>query len=105
VFTQEVLNGFQMIALMAAIEIPANHAGLRAFVGVYPPSLGKEMLQWRVRRFVIPNELVDQYFGEDQMIDSQFVCLDTLEEVEQLIAEWGIDSAAFVAPWKNDWPL
>ena len=104
-FTQEVLNGFQMIARMAAIEIPANHAGCRAFVGVYPPSMRKETLQWRVRRFEIPNELVDQNFGEDQLIDSQFIRLDALEEVEQLVAKWGIDSAAFAAPWKNDWPL
>jgi hypothetical protein len=105
VFTQEVLNGFQITARMAAMEIPTSRAGHRAFVGVYPPSPGKDTQQWRVRRFEIPNELVEEYFAEDQMLDSQFIHLDTLQQVERLISDWGLDSAAFAAPWKNDWPL
>ena len=51
------------------------------------------------------DELVDQFFCEEQLIDSQFVRLDTLEEVERLLVSWGLDSAVFKAPWKNDWPL
>lgn len=104
-FSQVVLNGFQMIARMASVEIPASRAEHRAFIGIYPPSVSKGFRQWRVQRFEIPKEPVNQYFGEDQMVDSQFIHLDTLEEVEQLIARWGIESAGFTAPWKNDWPL
>ena len=104
-FTQEVLNGFEMMARMATIEIPATHVGHRAFVGVYPPLPDKGIRQWRVRKFEIPETLVDKYFGEEQLIDPQSVQLDTLEQVENLLAKWKLDSAAFEAPWKNDYPL
>ena len=104
-FTQEVLNGFEMIHRAATCEISAIRSGCRAFVGVYPPWPEKRVGQWRVRRFEIPEELVDQYFGEEQLIDSQFVRVDTLEEVEKLLVSWGLDSAVFEAPWRNDWPL
>ena len=104
-FTQEVLNGFEMIRREATCEFAAIHSGCRAFAGVYPPLPDKGINQWRVRRFEIPEELVDQFFCEEQLIDSQFVHLDTLEEVERLLVSWGLDSAVFKAPWKNDWPL
>ena len=104
-FTQEVLNGFQMIHRTAAAEIPATRAGHRAFVGVYPPLPQKQISLWRVRRFEIPEDLVDKYFGEEQLIDSEIIELNTLEEVEELLAKWNLDGARFEAPWKSDWPL
>lgn len=104
-FTQEVLNGFQMATRTAACELPANHQGCRAFVGVYPPLPEKGVSQWRVRRFEIPKELVDQYFSEEQLIDSQLIQLETLEQVEELLASWNLDSAVLQAPWKSDYPL
>lgn len=104
-FTQEVLNGFQMATRTAACEIPASHQGCRAFVGVYPPLPEKNVNQWRVRRFEIPKEFVDQYFGEEQLIDSQLVQLETVEQVEELLAAWNLDSAELQAPWKSDYPL
>lgn len=104
-FTQEVLNGFQMATRTAACEVPAIRPGCRAFVGVYPPLPEKRVNQWRVRRFEIPRELTEQYFGEEQLIDSQLVQLDTLEQVEELLASWKVDSAALQAPWKSDYPL
>jgi hypothetical protein len=104
-FTQEVLNGFQMTHRTAATEIPATRAGHRSFAGVYPPYDQKRISLWRVRRFEIPKELVDNYFGEEQLVDSEKIELNTLEEVEELLAKWNVDSASFEAPWKNDWPL
>jgi hypothetical protein len=105
VFTQEVLNGFAMIKRPATREIPAVRQGFRAFVGVYPPSSRVPAHQWLVRRFEIPEGLVEEYFGEEVLLDSQMFDLQTLEEVEEILAKWHIDSAAFEAPWKNDWPL
>jgi hypothetical protein len=35
----------------------------------------------------------------------RFVRLDSMEEVEALLAEWKLDSGAFEVPWKNDCPL
>ncbi len=94
-----------MIARIATVEIPATHVGHCAFVGVYPPLPDKHIQEWRVRKFEIPETLVDKYFGEQQLVDSQLVLLDTLEQVEELLTNWQLDSAAFEAPWKNNYPL
>jgi hypothetical protein len=94
-----------MIAGMAAVEIPATHAGQRAFVGVYPPLPKKGIDQWRVRRFEIPTDLVNEYVGEEQLRDSQFVYLETLQAVEDLLVKWELDGSAFEEPWKIDYPL
>ena len=116
-FTQEVRNGFEMIGRTAACELPAEHAGCRRFVGIYPPRLEKDIPRvappinannrqlWTVKRFEIPLALVDQYFGEEQLIDSESVHLDSLEAVEALLANWGIESGVFQAPWRTDYPL
>jgi hypothetical protein len=70
-----------------------------------PPLPEKGIFAWRVRKFEILEELMDTNFGEDDLVDSVFIRLGTIEEVEALIAEWGLDSAAFRAPWKVDYPL
>lgn len=115
-FTQEVRNGFEMIGRTAACELPAEHTGCRRFVGIYPPQVGRDTARveppipnnrqrWTVKRFEIPEALVDQYFGEEQLLDSESVHLDSLEAVEALLADWGIESAIFQAPWRTDYPL
>lgn len=104
-FTQEVLNGFQMIHRTAATEIPAARAGHRAFVGIYPPHDEKGISHWRVRKFEIPEDLVVKFSAEEDLVDSELIELNTLEEVEELLVKWNVDSALFQAPWKNDWPL
>jgi hypothetical protein len=48
---------------------------------------------------------MDEYFCERDMVDSEFIYLETLDEVEELLAKWGIDSAVFDAPWKCDYPM
>ena len=104
-FTQEVRNGFEMIARMAACELPAQHAGCRRFVGVYPPLPKSRIYRWRIRRFELPESLIEKYFGEEQLIDSEIFTLDTLEQVEDLLNDWGLDSAVFRASWHTDYPL
>jgi len=61
--------------------------------------------QWRVKKFEIPEDLVSQNPYDGNLVDLQLVRLDTLEEVEGLLASWGIDSAQFDAPWKSDYPV
>src|SRR5688572_6758624 len=97
-FDQKTLNGFEMIRRGAAREIPAGQPGHRAFVGVHPPWPEKGFTQWGVRRFEILVSLVDEYPCEEDLVNSQFCRLNTLEEVESLLAEWGIDPAGFDAP-------
>jgi hypothetical protein len=74
-------------------------------VGVCPPLPEKEIQKWRLRKFEIPEALIDKYFGEEDLVDSHFVRLDTLEEVESLMASWHIDCSLLDAPWKCDYPL
>jgi hypothetical protein len=83
---------------------------------VYPPPLDKDspqiagpnylrMQRWCVRSFEIPEGLADQYFGEEQLSNSEFFELDSMEAVETLLANWRIDSGIFQAPWRTDYPL
>lgn len=102
-FTQKTLNGFEMIRREAACEIPCWRSGHRSFIGIYPPRRGLE--RWLVRRFSIPENLIDQYPGEGDLVDSVKIDLSSLEEVEELLASWSIDAGLFDAPWKSDYPL
>jgi len=104
-FTQKTLNGFEMTRRSAACEIPAKRTGHRAFIGVYPPRPDKNVHKWRVRRFEIPEHLVEKYFGEEDLADSQLLQLDTLEQVEEMLASWNIDTSTRAAPWQSAYPL
>lgn len=104
-FTQKTINAFEMLQRSAAVEISATRSGHRAFVGVCPPLPDKNIQNWRIRRFEIPDDLMEKNFAEADLINSEFIRLDTLEEVETLLAEWGLDTASFDAPWKVDYPL
>ena len=105
IFSLEVINGFEMIQRTACAEISATRTGHRAFVGVYPPIPEKKTYQWRVRKFELPERLVGKYFGEEDLVDSEFIRLNSLEEVEELITRWGLAETTFEAPWKNEYPL
>lgn len=48
---------------------------------------------------------MDTYFWEPDLLDSELHSFETREAVEELMAEWGLDCAAFDAPWKVDYPL
>lgn len=104
-FNQKTLNGFEMISQTAACEVPAANADHRAFVAVYPPLIEKGVDQWRVRRFEVPISIMDENFGEDDLVNSLFYKLESLEEVERLLADWSVDPLGMDAPWKCDYPL
>jgi hypothetical protein len=89
----------------AACEIPAVRPAHKAFVAVYPPLPDKGVDQWRVRRFELPIELLDEYFGEEDLVDSLFYKLQNIEEVEGVLADWGVNPAQLDAPWKCEYPL
>lgn len=94
-----------MTCRSAACEIDAVRADYRAFVGVYPPDPKNGVNYWHVRKFEIPWELVDKNISEDDMADSEFVRLSTIQEVEELPEKWNVDSARLDAPWRSDYPL
>ena len=104
-FTLKTINAFEMTERLATAEIPAKRPQHRAFVGVYPPSPGKGLHQWRVRKFEIPVCFLNGCVGEEELVDSEFIRLDRIEEVETLLGSWGIDTASLDAPWKSAYPL
>jgi hypothetical protein len=104
-FTQKTLNAFEMTSRGAAAEIPATRESHRAFVSVYPPSRERRITQWRVRRFEILAKHINACVGEEELVDSQFIRLESLDQVEGLLSSWGIDSSRLDAPWKCDYPL
>jgi hypothetical protein len=53
----------------------------------------------------IPEEIMNQQFGQEDLIDFQSVSLNNLKEVEDLLRSRGLDSAAFDAPWNCEYPL
>ena len=104
-FTQKTLNAFEMTARPAAAEIHATRPNHRAFVAVYPPASEESARKWRVRRFEIPNHLINEYVGEEDLLDSKFLTLKNIEDVEKLLNSWGFDSSSLDAPWKCEYPL
>jgi len=104
-FDQKTLNAFEMTGREAACEVAATIAEHRAFVAVYPPLIDKGVTEWRVRRFELPVSLLDQNFAEEDLVNSLFYKLENLGEVEDLLADWGIDPKKLDAPWKCDYPL
>jgi hypothetical protein len=102
-FTQKTLNAFEMTGRMAACEIPAVTPEHRGFIGVYPPI--KQRDHWLIHRFEVPASLVNEYFGEEDLVVNRYIRLKSLQEVEAVLATWGIDPAALDPPWKIDYPL
>lgn len=92
-FTLKTLNAFEMTRRSATAEIQATRPGHRAFVGVYPPLPDKRIGQWRVGKFEIPEDLLEKVFGEEHLVDSHLVRLNTLDEVEELLRQWNVDSS------------
>ena len=110
----KAINSLKMLRQEIASEIPAEDLNRRAWVAVYPP-LKQQLInvvpgRWRgdtylVKKFEIPKELVDEYFGQDSVYNLQKEEATSIEEVEQILAQWGIDSSTLEAPWHSDYPL
>ena len=104
-FSTKTKNAFEMTARPAATELPAQQVRHKSFIAIYPPSPTGTYGPWRVRRFEISEDLLDEYPSEEDLIDSKLITLNSLEDVEQLLTSWGIDSSTFDAPWKCNYPL
>ncbi len=104
-FNVKTKNAFEMTARPAAAELTSHQVGRKAFIAVYPPSPVGSGGPWRVRRFEIPESLTDKYPAEEDLIGSTLIALNNLEDVEQLLTSWEVDSSTLDAPWKCDYPL
>ena len=107
-FTQKSINAFEMDQRAAACEIAPGRPGYRTFIGVYPPRHGQPRVpsplhiekreQWLVKKFTIPERLVNEHFGNEDLIDHEVILLNTLGDVEELLARWAVDSAGTPVP-------
>lgn len=79
--------------------------GCRAFIAVLPPWPEKKVPNRRVRKFEIAERKIEQSFGEEDLIDSQFIELHSLQEVEELIERWGFETGVFQQSLNTDYPL
>jgi hypothetical protein len=104
-FSLKTRNAFEMTHRYATREIDATRHRHRAFIAVYPPMPDKGIQQWRVKKFEIPEEKMHTNPYDDDLVDLEFVHLNTIDEVEHLLATWNIDSSKFDAPWKSDYPV
>ena len=77
-FTLQTLNAFEMTHRYATCEIKATRPGHRAFVGVYPPLPEKNIHQWRIKKFEIPEGLVQKSPYDGDLVDVEFISADTL---------------------------
>jgi len=104
-FNQEVLNGFRNTHRPAAAEIPATRPDCRAFVGIYPPVPKLRPDQWLIRKFEIPAKLIDTEVKDEDLLDAEFVSLDTLLLVERWLRIHKLQDAVFLPTMKSDYPL
>lgn len=102
-FSQQTLSAFETLHRMAACEIPSRRSGHRAFVGIYPPR--PNVVQWRIRRFEVPEVLMTESIYDGDLVDLQHVRVDTLAEVEEVLRSWSVAPSMFDAPWKCGWPF
>lgn len=110
----EVRNRLSMLGELVAAELPAVSPGRRRWVGVYvakPPhpnaSSPAPRGKMRVLRFELDESLLDgsysPFSGDLENTDSRWV--DSMEELEGVLEEMGIDSGRLDAPWHCDYPL
>jgi hypothetical protein len=55
-----------------------------------------------VRRFKIPEELVDGSFGENALVNSASVGVGSIQQIEELLNSRDIEAGLLDAPWKYE---
>lgn len=98
-------NRLEMLRGVVACEVPATRQGCRAFAAIFPPSGESDDSQWTARKIEIPEGLVDQYFGDSDITESRVIRTASLEEAENTLVSWGVDTSQLDAPWNCDFPL
>lgn len=99
----QIANRLRMLRAGVAAELPASAPDRRAFVGVWVLPEGP----YRIFKFEVPAASleVDRYLAPDEVLDPFGVNAGSLEEVEERLAELGIDSDLLDVPWNSDYPL
>ena len=103
--TLKIINQLEMAKTPVAIETVPSSSELRSWVAVYPKQPEKGLDYFELRSFEIRKELVDEYFGQEEVQNSRSQKVATIDEVEQVLQEWGVASEDLQVSWNCDYPL
>lgn len=113
-------NRLEMLRGTVACEVPARHAGCRAFAAIYSPrEIGNRIreirgdsgalpdeIDWVVRRLELRAEFMESPDDWDHYVVGHLtVRVKSLDDAEAVLASWGVDSSQLDGPWKCDYPL
>lgn len=88
---------------MAACEIAAIRPEHRVFIGVYSPI--KQRNYWLIHRFELPARSVNEKFGEEGLVNNNYIRLLSLDAVEAALVAWDVNPTTLDAPWNGEYPL
>jgi hypothetical protein len=93
-----------------AMEIETVGEKNRRWVSIIPNS-GKQVSEisknykYQIFDFELDKNLIDTYFGDDDMINQKRIYVNTEDELYQVLSEMNIDVTGFTAPFNCDYPF
>ncbi|MGW2523860.1 hypothetical protein ACWC09_44125 [Streptomyces sp. NPDC001617] len=99
----EVANRLTMVRSLVSARSKSDSEDAYAWVWVFP----LKDRTFRISTVEVPKRLVDDdvCFAEEDIERVQVATVATLEEVDDVVRELGVDPDSLDAPWKNDFPL
>lgn len=99
----EVANRLTMTKSLVSARREPEAKESYAWVWVFPLHEGT----FRVSTVEIPKRFIDEdiCFAEEDIHRVQVATVATLEEVDGVVRDLGVDPGSLDAPWKNDFPL
>ncbi|WP_055714839.1 hypothetical protein [Streptomyces torulosus] len=99
----EVANRLVMTRALVSARRQPSTQNAYAWVWAFPLRDGK----FRVSTVEIPKRFVDEdtCFGEEDIERVHVATVETVEEIDAIVRELGVDPETLDAPWKNDFPL
>jgi hypothetical protein len=98
----EVRNRVSMLHESVTAEVAASSGGRRRWMLVLPADEGGFSL---VEFEHAADADTDAYFSPDDVLDRVATHFDDLDALLNALAERGIETDSFDAPWKMDYPL
>jgi hypothetical protein len=93
-----------------AMEIEALDEKNRRWISIIPNS-GKQIgeipkkYEYQILDFELDKDLIDTYFGNEDMLNQKRIYVNTEDELYQVLSEMNIDVTEFTAPFNCDYPL
>ncbi|MEY4539746.1 MAG: hypothetical protein RLZZ306_1503 [Bacteroidota bacterium] len=97
-----------------AMEIEALDEKNRRWLCIYPNLESNREMQtskipknhkYQLFDFELDENLIDTYFGDDDMLNQKRIYVNTEDELYQILSEMNIDVIEFTAPFNCDYPF